>query len=190
MVIRKRFELRVRRRRRDEPVEAGLAAAVCFRRRDRHLQLRLVRRGDDERWGLPEGRPRARESLAEAAARRASEEAGVTGVVNETPLLEGVAAQSSDGDSATVFLLAVQSVAPPGEHAGDGAWFDLASARRKLAEGRDEAAAGELRRVLDAAELELRDAREEVKDAADAVDEVDDLAALRRDRARAPRGTD
>ncbi|MDP8968812.1 MAG: hypothetical protein M3N04_09450 [Actinomycetota bacterium] len=60
-------------------------------------------------------------------------------------------------DLATAFLPAVQSVAPYGGSDGNPTWFDLPTARQKLADGRDGAHVRELQRVLQLAEHELQE---------------------------------
>lgn len=131
-----------------------VAAAVCFRRRERDLQLRLVRTRDGERWTFPNGAPRGDEMLSQAVAREASEKAGVTGVVVETPLTEFRLGRRAE-DVAVAFLLAVQSAAPAGGLGLDPTWFDLATTRERLAENRDPDAARELQRVIELVEAEL-----------------------------------
>ncbi|HVF78240.1 MAG TPA: NUDIX domain-containing protein [Solirubrobacteraceae bacterium] len=132
------------------------AAAVCFRRRDGQVQVRLVRTRDGERWTFPNGPSRADETLPQAAAREAAERAGVTGVVSERPLTEYRLGRRSD-DLAAAFLIAVQSIAPSVERGHDPTWCDLATARAKLAEGREPGPQHELQRVIELAEHELED---------------------------------
>ena len=133
-----------------------IAAAVCFRRRDRRLQFRLVRTSDGERWTFPSGPPAPDETLDQAATREAAERAGVSGVIAETPLTEYRYGRRAD-DLAAAYLLAVQSVAPYGGGGLAPAWFDLPTTLQKLAEGRDAEDARELQRVLRIAEDELHD---------------------------------
>ncbi len=141
-----------------EPLGArkAIAAAVCFRRRDRELQFRLVRTSDGGRWTFPSGPPGLDETLHQAAAREAAEKAGVSGVVAEKPLTEYRYGRRGD-DLATAFLLAVQSAAPYGGSGRNPTWFDLRAARQKLADGRDGEHARELQRVLQLAEHELQE---------------------------------
>ncbi|HEV2785926.1 MAG TPA: NUDIX domain-containing protein [Solirubrobacteraceae bacterium] len=143
-----------------EPVGGpkAVAVAVCFRRRDRQLQFRLVRTSDGERWTFPGGSLRLAEVPTQAAAREASEKAGVTGVIVEQPLTEFRYARRTD-DVATAFLLAVQSTAPFGGEGRNPTWFDLQTSRERLAEGRKPAEAAELQRVIDVAEEQLRERR-------------------------------
>lgn len=133
-----------------------IAAAVCFRRRDGQLQFRLVRTRDGGRWTFPNGPTQLHELLPQAAAREAAGRAGVTGVVAEQPLAEYRQGRRAD-DLATAFLLAVQSAAPTAGQGDDPTWFDLSTAREKLAENREPIEAEELQRVIGAAEHELED---------------------------------
>jgi 8-oxo-dGTP pyrophosphatase MutT (NUDIX family) len=130
-------------------------AAICFRRRDRDLQFRLVRTSDGERWTFPHGQPKLQETAPQTAAREAADDAGVTGVVGEQPLAEYRYGRRAD-DVATAFLLAVQSAAPYGAHGRNPTWFDSATTHEKLAEGRAGEQAQELQRVLQIAVDELQ----------------------------------
>lgn len=134
----------------------AIVAAVCFRRRAQELQFRLVRTRDGERWTFPNGAPQAHETPAQAAAREAADEAGVTGVVAEQPVTEYRHARRAD-DLAAAFLLAVQSSAPFAGAGREPTWFNLAATHEKLAENRDPDAARELQRVIEFAERELED---------------------------------
>ena len=141
-----------------EPVGGAkpVAVAVCFRRRDRRLQFRLVRSGDGARWTFPGGSLRLAETPTRAAAREASEKAGVIGVIVEQPLAEFRHGRRSD-DVATAFLLAVQSTAPSGAEGRNPTWFDLEATRERLSEGRAPDEAAELQRVIDVAAERLRE---------------------------------
>ena len=131
-----------------------VAAAVCFRRRERQLQFRLVRTRDGQRWTFPNGPRRPAETLVQAVAREAGDKAGVIGVVVEQPLTEYRHARRED-DLATAFLLAVQSTGPSGGAGSHATWFDLPTTRDKLAEGRDPDQARELQHVIEVAEEQL-----------------------------------
>jgi len=140
--------------------DTQVAAAVAYRRDGDRLEVRLVRTSDGARWTLPKGRRERGESLAVTAAREAAEEAGVTGVVAGDPLIEYRHAPSRHAgradDPVSAFLLDVREAGPSTERGRDPAWFDLRTAQRKLAEGREAFYAQELERVLVAAERELR----------------------------------
>jgi len=139
----------------------SIAAAFAFRRNDERLEVRLVRTSDGARWTLPKGRQERGETLAQTAAREAAEEAGVSGVVGDEPLIEYRHAPSRHhgrcDDRVTAFLLVVQRAGPSSERDRDPTWFDLRTARDKLAEGREALYAHELERVLVAAERQLRE---------------------------------
>lgn len=135
-------------------ITRAVAAAVCFRRRDRQVQFRLVRTRDGERWTFPSGPQRPAETLVQAAARAAAERAGVIGVVVDEPLTDYRYARRDD-DIASAFLLAVQSTAPTGGGGSRTTWFDGPTTRDKLAENRDPDHARELQRVIEMAERRL-----------------------------------
>jgi 8-oxo-dGTP pyrophosphatase MutT (NUDIX family) len=133
-----------------------IAAAVCFRRRDGRTQFLLVRTSDGARWTFPKGQQEAGETLAEAAAREAGEEAGAVGAIVGDKLLARYRHQPSRraghaDDLVVAFLLEVQSAGRSGEPGRDPTWFDFETTREKLAEGRDAFHARELQRVLEAA---------------------------------------
>lgn len=133
-----------------------IAAAVCVQRRDGRPQTLLVRTSDGARWTFPKGRRDPGETLAQTAAREAAEEAGATGAVSETRLIDYRHAPSRHAgrtdDLVAAFLLVVHRVGPSAEPGRDPTWFDLSTAQEKLAEGRDGVHARELRRVLEAAQ--------------------------------------
>lgn len=56
-----------------------VAAAVCHRRNGDTVELLIVRTKGGKRWTFPKGHVKAGETLCEAAAREAREEAGVEG---------------------------------------------------------------------------------------------------------------
>jgi 8-oxo-dGTP pyrophosphatase MutT (NUDIX family) len=133
-----------------------IAAAVCVR----DQQYLLVRTSDGARWTFPKGRREAGETLAQTAAREAREEAGVAGLVADALLTEYRHAPSRRAgrtdDPVAAYVLEVQCDGLSGEPDRDVTWFDLATARERLAEGRDPFHARELQRVLEAAEQALR----------------------------------
>lgn len=59
-------------------------AALPWRRRDDQVEILLVTSRDTGRWVLPKGWPEGRETLFEAAAREAAEEAGVSGTISHS----------------------------------------------------------------------------------------------------------
>lgn len=115
-----------------------------------------MRTSDGERWTFPSGAAALDEALHQVAAREAAEKAGVIGVVAEKPLAVYCHGRRGD-DLATAFLLAVQSAAPYGGSGRNPAWFDLPTARQRLADGRDPEQAREMAHVLQLAERELQE---------------------------------
>lgn len=138
-----------------------IAAAVCVQGRDGGLEILLVRTSDGSRWTFPKGRQERGETLAQTAAREAAEEAGACGAVSDKQLAVYRHAPSRHAgradDLVAAFLLDVRDVGSSSEHGREPSWFDLATTREKLTEGRDAFYARELHRVLAAAAHELCD---------------------------------
>src|SRR4051794_15183519 len=111
------------------------------------LEFLLVRTSDGTRWTFPKGGRERGETLAEAAAREAIEEAGAAGRIGDEP----IAAYRYRGDTVAAFLLEVGDTRPPGEPGRDPTWFGVEAARGRLAEGRDGGFGEEMERVLLAA---------------------------------------
>ena len=130
----------------------GVAAAVCLRGAGDQVEFALVSTRDGERWTFPKGHRETGETLASAAAREAAEEGGLAGRVDARRL--GTYRYPGPGGGEVVVaahLLHVIDIGPPAEDFRTLVWCDAASARRRLAEGRDPLYAAELGRVLDAA---------------------------------------
>jgi 8-oxo-dGTP pyrophosphatase MutT (NUDIX family) len=141
------------RRLRPGPALRRVAAAVPVRAREPGgVEFLLVRTSHGERWTFPKGGREPGETLAEAAAREAIEEAGAHGRVGEQP----VAAYVYGDDVVTAFLLEVDDTRAPAEPARDPTWFGFEAARSKLAEGRDAGFGERMERVLRAAERARR----------------------------------
>ncbi|MEA2151039.1 MAG: hypothetical protein QOD69_2869 [Solirubrobacteraceae bacterium] len=100
------------------------------------------------RWTFPKGGREPGETLAEAAAREAIEEAGAAGRVVGDALGE----YRYRGDVVAAFLLVVEDDRLDAEPGRDPTWLDPETARSRLAEGRDRAFAAQMERVLRAAE--------------------------------------
>jgi 8-oxo-dGTP pyrophosphatase MutT (NUDIX family) len=131
-----------------EPRRREVVAAVPVRRHAAGgLEFLLVRTSDGTRWTFPKGGRERGETLAEAAAREAIEEAGAAGRIGDEP----IAAYRYRGDTVAAFLLEVVDIRPPGEPGRDPTWFGLEAARGRLAEGRDGGFGEEMERVLLAA---------------------------------------
>jgi 8-oxo-dGTP pyrophosphatase MutT (NUDIX family) len=125
-----------------------VAAAVPVRPRAAGgLEFLLVRTSDGARWTFPKGGRERGETLAEAAAREAIEEAGAAGRVGDEPVAE----YRYRDDTVVAFLLEVGDVSAPAEPERDPTWFGLEAARSKLAEGHGGAFGAEMERVLLAA---------------------------------------
>lgn len=126
------------------------AAAVCYRC-DNEVELKLVRTVTGDHWIFPKGKIKKYESGPEAAAREASEEAGVAGHVD--PMPRGEYTQIKAGEEVTVvaYLLAVTSDGGRHEAGRDPQWLTIPQARAALREGRSDANAARLIQILDAA---------------------------------------
>ena len=112
------------------------------------LEFLLVRTRSGNRWTFPKGGCDPGETLAEAAAREALEEAGASGRVVATP----VGSYRYGDDPVTAFLLLVDGTGEPAERWRTPAWFGLEAARSRLIEGRESRFGEEMERVLVAAQ--------------------------------------
>lgn len=130
------------------PQRRQVAAAVPVRPGAAgRLEFLLVRTVDGARWTFPKGARERGETLAEAAAREAIEEAGAAGRIAAEPFT----AYRYRGDTVVAFLLDVARTSAPLEAERHPTWCGFEEARRKLAERRDAASGRELERVLHAA---------------------------------------
>jgi 8-oxo-dGTP pyrophosphatase MutT (NUDIX family) len=122
-----------------------VVAAVPVRRpATGSVEFLLVRTRDGARWTFPKGGCERGETLAEAAAREAVEEAGAAGRIGARPI-----AQYRYGDDVvTAFVLEVKRTDLPAEPGRDPTWFGFDAACGKLAEGRRPASGEEMERVL------------------------------------------
>jgi 8-oxo-dGTP pyrophosphatase MutT (NUDIX family) len=136
---------------------AVVAAAVPVRRRKGAVEFLVVRTSHGERWTFPKGRVERGESLSQAAAREAREEAGVSGRIGTQPLGVYRYAPSRNGsDDVTAFLLEAEREGLGAEPGRDPTWVSLAAARSRLAEGRDPGYGEAMQRILRAAERAAR----------------------------------
>jgi 8-oxo-dGTP pyrophosphatase MutT (NUDIX family) len=125
-----------------------VAAAIPVRPRAAGgLEFLLVRTSNGARWTFPKGGRERGETLAEAAAREALEEAGAGGRVGDEP----VASYRYRDDMVVAFLLEVGDMSSPAEPERNPTWFAFEAARSKLAEGHGGVFGAEMERVLLAA---------------------------------------
>lgn len=138
---------------------AVIAAAVPVRRRKAGgMEFLLVRTSQGGRWTFPKGRVEAGESMSEAAAREAREEAGVSGRVGSEPLGVYRYAPSRNGyDDVTAFLLEVKRDGLEAEAGRDPTWLGFEAARSHLVQGRDAGYGEAMERILRAAQAAARD---------------------------------
>lgn len=136
-----------------------VAAAVPVRPRAAGgLEFQLVRTSNGERWTFPKGAVEHGESMFEAAAREAREEAGITGSVRPEPLGVYRYAPSRNGsDEVTAFLLEVERDGLPAEPGREPSWFSFEAARSRLVQGREPGYGETMERILRAAERAARE---------------------------------
>ncbi len=142
------------------------SAAICYRRRGSRIEFLLVRTKGGERWTFPKGHVKKAERPAEAAAREAREEAGVSGRVETAELLRYryPSGPAGTGDhEVRAFMMEVSEIAPPEEPWRRPRWFQPAAALKKLDEGRPALYAREHARLLEAALAKLRPGRAPAK---------------------------
>ncbi len=132
----------------------AIAAAVPVRHRTAGgLEFLLVRTSNGGRWTFPKGGVERGESMSQAAAREAREEAGITGRVGSEPLGVYRYAPSRNGsDDVTAFLLEVERDGLTGEPGRDPTWLGFEAARSRLAQGREDGYGEAMERILRAAE--------------------------------------
>jgi 8-oxo-dGTP pyrophosphatase MutT (NUDIX family) len=135
-----------------------VAAAVPVRRRKAGgVEFLLVRTSSGGRWTFPKGTVERGESMSQAAAREAREEAGVTGDVGSEPLGVYRYAPSRNGhDDVTAFLLQVGRDGLRAEHGRDPTWLGHEAARSRLVQGRAPGYGEAMDRILRAAERAAR----------------------------------
>jgi 8-oxo-dGTP pyrophosphatase MutT (NUDIX family) len=139
----------IRRRLKRTSASRRVVAAVPIRPRAAGgVEFLLVRTRDGERWTFPKGGCEAGETLSQAAAREAAEEAGAVGRVGSEPIAEYVYGE----DVVTAFVLGVNRIHKPAERGRDPSWFGFEAARSKLGEGRPRPFGADMERVLLAAQ--------------------------------------
>jgi 8-oxo-dGTP pyrophosphatase MutT (NUDIX family) len=134
-------------------------AAVCYRVQDGELEFLLVRTRKG-RWIFPKGGVEPGLTFAESAALEAFEEAGAHGKIEEAPFtsyaLKKLQKAGSELMPVRAYLCEVTRTGPAQEMYRDPKWFSQAKAKQRLAEGRSQADASELSRVVDAAESRIQ----------------------------------
>jgi len=135
--------------RKAKPRVETVAAVAVREGADGEPEYLLVRTSNGERWTFPKGHRERGESLAEAAAREAAEEAGVTGRAAAEPFAH-YRYPSAGGELRLVaaFRLDVTREGGRPEPGRDPGWYAFEQARDRLALGRDEQLAAEMERVL------------------------------------------
>lgn len=113
-------------------------AALPWRRVDGRVEVMLITSRDTGRWVLPKGWPEENESLSEAAAREAHEEAGLRGVIAVREAgryfyAKGLRSGEAVPCEVRVFPLAVKQVA--------GKWKECRQRTRRWMSGEEAAAA-------------------------------------------------
>ena len=125
----------------DHSAPSGQFGALCWRMHRGHVQVLLITSRDTGRWIIPKGWPHDGLTASGSAAAEAWEEAGVEGVVAQTPLglysydklLKPGVVQPC---VVTVFALRVARLRArfPERRERKRKWFDTARAARKVAE--------------------------------------------------------
>lgn len=136
-------------------------AAVCYRVRGGEPEFLLVRTRSGH-WTFPKGRVDQDATNADAAAREAYEEAGVSGSVDRAPFVSYRHCKPRRlGSHRQVILVdahlcKVKRLAPPLEEYRDPTWFSVPKAKRRLQKARSPEFAAEVISVLDQATKRIR----------------------------------
>jgi 8-oxo-dGTP pyrophosphatase MutT (NUDIX family) len=147
------WELAFRLRSKTERVHV---AAVCYRLRNGKLEFLLVRTRNGH-WTFPKGAVDGDRTNADAAAREAYEEAGVTGRVEPKPFasyLHRKPRQPSANAGVVLVdahLCEVKQLVTPEEQHRNPTWFTKPRAKRRLREMRTAEYGNEVARVVDRA---------------------------------------
>jgi 8-oxo-dGTP pyrophosphatase MutT (NUDIX family) len=133
-------------------------AAVCYRRRNSHVEFLLVNTNGGNKWTFPKGATDSRLSHSQAAEREAREEGGAIGTIEPRHFhvyihSKGVFWQPGGVQEYVVkaFLMEVRQTRRPDEDGRNPTWFDAEGARGILAKGREVKYARELQAVIDRA---------------------------------------
>ena len=131
-------------------------AAVCYRIRDGELEFLLVRTKNGH-WTFPKGGVDRDATHADAAAREAYEEAGVSGSVERAPFISYKHCKPRWMSSRSrvivvhAHLCEVRHLVPPAESYRDPQWFNVEKAKRRLQKFRTSEFAAEVVSVIDRA---------------------------------------
>jgi 8-oxo-dGTP pyrophosphatase MutT (NUDIX family) len=131
-------------------------AAVCYRLRSGEPEFLLVRTRNGH-WTFPKGRVDQDATHADAAAREAYEEAGVSGSVEPVPFLCYRHCKPRQPGSRRQVILVdahlckVKRLAPPLEEYRDPTWFGVSKAKRRLRKFRTSEFSAEVTSVIDRA---------------------------------------
>ncbi len=130
-------------------------AAICYQRNAAAIEFLLVRTNGDL-WTFPKGQIDPGHTEAEAALQEAEEEAGASGILEQTPFSTFIYTKSDrDQDpfetEIAAYLLEVQKTHPPQETYRRPQWFGPEAAKAALAIGRKSEYAQELARIVDTA---------------------------------------
>jgi 8-oxo-dGTP pyrophosphatase MutT (NUDIX family) len=133
-------------------------AAVCYRRRNAHIEFLLVHTNGGGKWTFPKGAPEENLSHSQAAEREAHEEAGASGFIEPRHFhlyvhSKGVFWQNGGVREYVVkaFLMEVKQTQHPEETFRNPTWFGADEARTILAKGREVKYARELQVAIDRA---------------------------------------
>lgn len=119
-----------------------IAAAICYRHKNKSIEFLLVRTKDGKRWTFPKGHVESNppETPWAAAMREAGEEAGVIGYIKKEPFTCYAYYKGKPGqeDMVAAYLMRVESEDVPEEPEREPHWFSPEEAAKKLAEQRSE----------------------------------------------------
>ena len=139
------------------PAPAGRVdvAAVCYRVRGGEPEFLLVR-SRSGCWTFPKGGVEQDATAADAAAREAYEEAGVTGRVDPTPFTSYRHRKARRIVQVHAHLFQVKGLNSPLEDDRDPTWFSADKAKRRLQKDRTPEFAAEVATVIDRATKRIR----------------------------------
>jgi 8-oxo-dGTP pyrophosphatase MutT (NUDIX family) len=137
-----------------------VVAAVCYRIKNGKVEFLLVRTKDGKRRTFPKGHVKRRSPEPPwcAAAREASEEAGVSGLIEKEPFAFYTYSkvENAKEDLVAAYLLSVKSEYEPDEPERAPQWFTPEQAMKKLAKGREKKYVREHKRLVQEAMARLK----------------------------------